>query len=124
MYVTVSPAGTVHRARRTDLFEILPAKACPEDYLETVEQARKARDSGYEPALASRVDNIASYNTMFLGFPAWGETPPPLIRSFLAAHDLSDRVLVPFVTHGGYGLGTRRPPSPTMRRRRVGWTGS
>lgn len=101
-------AGLIHRARRTDLFEILPAKAYPEDYLETVEQARKERDSGYEPALSSRVDNIASYDTVFLGFPIWGETPPPVIRSFLAAHDLSDKVLIPFVTHGGYGLGNTK----------------
>ena len=101
-------AGLIHRARRTDLFEILPANAYPEDYLETVEQARKERDSGYEPALASRVDNIASYDTVFLGFPVWGEPPPPVIRSFLSAHVLSGKVLIPFVTHGGYGLGNTK----------------
>ena len=48
---------------------------------------------------------MAAYKTVFLGFPIWGETAPPLIRSFLSGHDLSGRTLVPFVTHGGYGLG-------------------
>lgn len=43
-------AGLIHRARSTDLFEIVPAAAYPEDYLETVEQARKERDAGYAPA--------------------------------------------------------------------------
>lgn len=33
------------------------------------------------------------------------ETAPPIIRAFLSAHDLSGKTLVPFVTHGGYGLG-------------------
>ncbi|PTC37221.1 Flavodoxin [Pseudomonas paraeruginosa] len=98
-------AGLIHRARHTDLFEIRPATAYPEDYLETVEQARKERDSGYEPVLASKVDNMVAYGTVFLGFPIWGETPPPVIRSFLSAHDLSGKTLIPFVTHGGYGLG-------------------
>jgi hypothetical protein len=42
---------------------------------------------------------------VFLGFPVWGETAPPIIRSFLSQHDLSGKVLVPFITHGGYGLG-------------------
>jgi hypothetical protein len=28
-----------------------------------------------------------------------------MIRSFLSAHDLSDKTLIPLVTHGGYGLG-------------------
>ncbi len=32
-------------------------------------------------------------------------TTPPVIRSFLSGHDLSGKTLVPFVTHGGYGLG-------------------
>lgn len=100
-------AGLIHRARHTDLFEILPATLYPEDCLETVEQARKERDSGYKPALHSRVENMAGYDTVFLGFPIWGETPP-VIRSFLSAHDLSGETLIPFVTHGGYGLGNTR----------------
>ena len=32
--------------------------------------------------------------------------PHPVIRSFLRAHDLSGKTLRPFVTHGGYGLGS------------------
>ncbi|NDZ18728.1 flavodoxin [Variovorax sp. WS11] len=98
-------AGLIQRGRGTDLFEIRPAIPYPEDYLKTVEQARNERDSGYEPALEARVSNMADYDTVFLGFPIWGETTPPPIRSFLSAHDLSGRTLIPFVTHGGYGLG-------------------
>jgi FMN-dependent NADH-azoreductase len=48
---------------------------------------------------------VAAYATVFLGFPIWGETTPPVIRSFLRAHELSGRTLRPFITHGGYGLG-------------------
>ena len=55
--------------------------------------------------LAKRVSNIASYETIFLGFPIWGETSPPVIRSFLKAHDLRGRTIRPFITHGGCGLG-------------------
>lgn len=98
-------AGLIHRTLGTDLFEIRPARSYSEDYLETVEQARQERDSGYEPALEARVPNMASYDTVYLGFPIWGETTPPIIRAFLSAHDLTGKTLVPFVTHGGYGLG-------------------
>lgn len=98
-------AGLVHRAQDTDLFEIIPANPYPENYLETVAQARKESGSGYKPALASRVPRMAEYETVFLGFPIWGETAPPVIRSFLADHDLSGKKLIPFITHGGYGLG-------------------
>lgn len=98
-------AGLIHRELGADLFEIRPASPYPEDYLDTVEQARQERDRGIEPALEAQVSNMGVYDTVYLGFPIWGETTPPVIRSFLRAHDLSGKTLIPFVTHGGYGLG-------------------
>lgn len=95
----------MHRALSTDLFEIRPASAYPDDYLQTVEQARQERDRGVEPALAAKISAMANYRTLYLGFPIWGETTPPIIRSFLKAYDLSGTTVIPFVTHGGYGLG-------------------
>lgn len=71
-------------------------------------RARQERDSSFEPALKTRVSNMGAYDTLYLGFPIWGETAPPVIRSFLKAHDLSGKTLIPFVTHGGYGLGNSR----------------
>lgn len=101
-------AGTIQRALAADLFEIQPARPYSADYEQTVEQARQERDRGYEPPLAAKVQDIRSYDTVFLGFPIWGETVPPVIRSFLKAHDLSGKSLRPFITHGGYGLGNSR----------------
>jgi flavodoxin len=98
-------AGTIQRALAADLFEIRPVLPYPEDYEQTVEQARQERDRGYQPPLAATIPDMAAYDILFLGFPIWGETTPPVIRSFLAGHDLSGKTLVPFVTHGGYGLG-------------------
>jgi flavodoxin len=98
-------AGLRHRALHTDLFEIRPATPYPEEYLETVEEARQERDSGRERELETKISNVAGYDTVFLGFPVWGETTPPIIRAFLSGHDLSDKTLIPFVTHGAYGLG-------------------
>ena len=98
-------ARQIQRAQRADLFEIEPAAAYPEDYEETVAQAVRERDSGYRPPLKASVPNIGAYEAVFLGLPIWGETAPPVIRSFLAQHDLSGKTLVPFITHGGYGLG-------------------
>lgn len=98
-------AGLIHRELGADLFEIRPASPYPEDYLATVEQARQERDRNFEPILEAKVSNMAAYDTVYLGFPVWGETTPPVIRSFLKVHDLSGKTLIPFVTHGGYGLG-------------------
>lgn len=98
-------AGQLHRELKTDLFEILPATPYPEDYEQTVEQARRERDASVRPALKATVPNIAAYDTIFLCFPIWGQTAPPIIRSFLAMHDLAGKTVRPVITHGGYGLG-------------------
>ncbi|RYE89917.1 MAG: flavodoxin [Oxalobacteraceae bacterium] len=114
-------AGLLQRALGADLFEILPATPYPEDYLATVEQARQERDRNIEPALKNRVSDMNRYATVFLGLPIWGETAPPIVRSFLSAHDLSGKTLVPFITHGGYGLGSserviaRHAPKASLR---------
>lgn len=70
-----------------------------------MEEARQEHDGGRERALETDVANMADYDTVFLGFPVWGETTPPIIRAFLSTHDLSGKTLIPFVTHGGYGVG-------------------
>ncbi|WP_085940793.1 flavodoxin [Azospirillum sp. B506] len=98
-------AGQIRRAHGADLFEIEPADPYPEDYEAVVRQAQGERDTGYQPPLRATFPDIWSYDIVFLGFPIWGMSTPPVIRSFLAGHDLSGKTLVLFVTHGGYGLG-------------------
>ena len=98
-------AGQIARSLQADRFEIQPARAYPDDYFETVEQAQRERDTGLEPPLGASVERMAGYETLYLGFPIWGMTAPPVIRSFLSGHDLAGKTIVPFITHGGYGLG-------------------
>jgi flavodoxin len=99
-------ANQIRRAHTAEMFEIVPAAPYPEDYEQTVSQAQRERDAGFEPPLQGKVRDIASYDTIFLGFPIWGTTAPPVIRSFLSTHDPSGKTLIPFITHGGYGLGS------------------
>jgi flavodoxin len=88
-------AHQIRRARQTDIFEIETAEDYPEDYEEMVAK----------PPLKAQVSGIASYETVYLGFPIWGTTAPSPVRSFLSTHDLSGKTLIPFITHGGFGLG-------------------
>lgn len=99
-------AGQIERATSADIFEIAPALPYPEDYEETVSQARQETEDGFRPELRVTVQDIARYDTMYLGFPIWGTTAPPVIRAFLAAHDLQGKTVLPFITHGGYGVGS------------------
>ena len=102
---TAVVARQITRAVGAQLFEIEPATAYPEDYEATVKQAQSETERGFEPALRARVPGISAIETVFLGFPIWGMTAPPVIHSFLSSHDLRGKTLVPFITHGGYGRG-------------------
>jgi flavodoxin len=99
-------AGALSRWRGADLFEIRTAVPYPADYEAHVEIARQQRDAEATPALAADVANLDSYGTIFLGCPIWGGALPAPVRTFLTTHDVSGKVLVPFITHGGYGLGS------------------
>ncbi|SEI18742.1 Flavodoxin [Rhizobium tibeticum] len=98
-------AHQIRRAKDAALFEIDPAVPYPEDYEETVAQARRETASGYLPPLRASVREVRQYDAIYLGFPIWGMTAPPVIRSFIRTHDLSEKAVYPFMTHGGYGLG-------------------
>lgn len=103
---TRTVARHIRRIVAADLFEIEAAQPYPEDYEATVAQAQSETDKRYEPPLKEQVANIGSYGIIFLGFPIWGTTAPPVIRSFLSKHNLSGKTIVPFITHGGYGRGS------------------
>ncbi|MER9425760.1 flavodoxin [Mesorhizobium sp. M0317] len=98
-------ASLLSRDLGADLFEIEPATPYPADYFATVEQAKKERERDYLPPLKAIVRDLATYDAVYLGFPAWGGSAPPVIRSFLAAHDFAGMAVAPFNLHGGYGLG-------------------
>lgn len=98
-------AGTIERALNADVFEIRSQRPYPEDYEANVEQARQETLRQYEPPLAENIPNFAQYEVVYLGFPIWGGTVPPVIRSFLKAHAMTGKSLRPFITHGGYGIG-------------------
>lgn len=86
--------------------EIATVQPYPEDYEAHVALAQQQREGGIEPPLRPLRLDMAAIDTLFLGFPIWGTTAPAPIRSFLRSIDLPGRTLVPFITHGGYGIGS------------------
>ncbi len=97
-------AGQLARSFGADLHEIRPRDPWPEDYEEMVDWASRWRQSDSLLPLESRPDPTGA-ELVFVGFPIWGAALPAPMRSFLANTDLSGKTLVPFVTHGGFGLG-------------------
>ncbi len=98
-------AQEIHKMAGGDRFEIQPLESYPSQYNVLVEQAKRELHSGYRPKLKARVDAIGAYDTVFVGSPNWWYTIAPPVMSFLSDVDLSGKTIIPFVTHGGGGLG-------------------
>lgn len=77
----------------------------PEDYQTMVDQVAEENSSGYLPPLKTKIENIKDYDVVFVGFPTWGMQLPPPVKSFLKEYDLTGKIVVPFNSNAGYGIG-------------------
>lgn len=98
-------AYAIHEFVGGDISEIRSLKPYPSNYNEVVEQAKRELHSGYQPQIKASLVDIALYDTIFVGSPNWWHTIAPPVISFLSQSDLSGKTIIPFVTHGGGGLG-------------------
>lgn len=98
-------ANRIHESVGGDAFEIVAVDPYPRDYDAVVEQARKELDEDYRPQLKTKVENMGSYNVIFVGYPNWWGTIPMPVATFLSEYDFSGKTIVPFCTNEGSGMG-------------------
>lgn len=72
-------AMQLQRELGCDLFELQPAQPYPKDYREMVEHNRQDLELGVLTALKETID-VSQYTTLYLGFPIWSGTMPPIVR--------------------------------------------
>ncbi|MFX0557481.1 flavodoxin family protein [Maribacter sp. CXY002] len=102
---TKAIAEIIHEKIGGDLLALELVHPYPENYKAIVEQVAAENKSGFLPPLKTKVD-VRKYDTIFIGFPTWGMQLPPPIKSFLNAYDLSGKIVIPFNTNAGYGIGS------------------
>jgi flavodoxin len=95
----------IHERIGGDIFEIVPVDPYPRDYDEVVKQAQKELNEDYRPKLETRVENMESYNLVFVGHPNWWGTIPRPVATFLSEYDFSGKTIAPFCTHEGSRQG-------------------
>lgn len=93
-------AGYIHDIIESDMVELETENTYTDDYDMLLAQIRQEVADEYCPPLATRIENISSYDIIFVGYPIWVETAAPPVRSFLTSYDLSDKTVVPFCTSG------------------------
>jgi flavodoxin len=87
-----------------DIFEIKTVQTYPKEYDPLVEMAKREQETNARPQLATKIDNISAFDTIFLGYPNWWGTMPMALFTFLEQYDFAGKTIVPFCTHGGRGL--------------------
>jgi len=89
----------------SNLFEIDTVENYPIDYTETTNVAMDEKRGNVRPELTQTVDNMDSYDVIYLGYPNWWGTFPMAVFTFLESYDFSGKTIIPFCTHEGSGLG-------------------
>lgn len=93
-------AGYIHDTVKSDLVEIETVDTYTDDYDTLLAQIREEVATSYCPPITTKIEDIASYDVIFVGYPIWVETAAPPIRTFLTNHDLAGKTVVPFCTSG------------------------
>jgi flavodoxin len=89
------------------LFEIKTVESYNASYKELGKGiAKKEHDENARPALATRFDDMALYNTVFIGYPIWFGDMPMAVFTFLESYDFSGKTIIPFCTNGGSKFGS------------------
>jgi flavodoxin len=87
------------------MFEIKPISPYPDNDNQCVEQAKEEQKKNARPEISNPLENVDSYEVIFLGYPNWWRTMPMLMFTFLEKYNFSDKIIVPFCTHEGGGFG-------------------
>lgn len=102
---TQAMAKMIQTATGGDLIAVSLVKDYPSDYGQLVKQYKEEVRTKRWPAIKTRIADIKKYDYIFVGSPNWGSSIAPPISSFLKSHNLTGKVIIPFMTHGGGGFG-------------------
>ncbi len=90
-------------------FEIVPQEIYTKQDLDWTNNNSRStvemKDRTCRPKIESRVRDIEKYDVVFVGFPIWWYREPSIIDTFIEMHNLDDKLIVPFATSGGSGMG-------------------
>ena len=98
-------AGWIQEETGGELFSIQVTDPYPSDWDACLERANEERGQNARPALVEpQVENLDSYDTVFLGYPNWWYGVPMALLTFLEENDLSGKDVYLFCSHGTGGL--------------------
>ncbi len=94
-------AHMIAEASGGELFSIRTAEPYPDNYNDTIDVGENEKNNGIRPELATHIENLDQYDTIFVGFPNWWYGMPMVMYSFFDEYDFSGKTVIPFCTSGG-----------------------
>ncbi len=106
--VTETAAKQLAAAADADIYKIEPKIPYTDADLDWNDRNSRSsvemRDYAFRPEIVGGVHNMASYDTVFVGFPIWWYVAPSIIKTFLESYDFTGKKLVCFATSGSTGI--------------------
>lgn len=99
-------AGMIKELTDADLFKIEQLQPYAKSYNQCIAEAQVDQKRNARPALKRYPESIERYHVIYLGFPNYWGTMPMAVFTFLEHFDFSGKVIKPFCTHEGSGLGS------------------
>lgn len=99
-------AGIIKELTGGDLFKIEQVKPYSANYNDCISEAQSDQRANVRPELKSYPENMENYDIIYLGFPNYWSTMPMAVFTFLEHFDLSGKIIKPFCTHEGSGMGS------------------
>ena len=107
--VTKRVGEKIARIAGADFYEIVPEEIYTSADLDWMNKKSRSsiemNDSSARPEINGKVADMASYDTVIVGFPIWWGVAPRIIDTFLESYDFSGKKIIPFCTSGGSGVG-------------------
>lgn len=102
-------ATLIQKAIGGDIHFIETSEKYPSEYDDSDDnaldvQANKENRENAHPELATHIENLEEYDTVFLGFPNWYGDMPMAVYSFLDEYDLAGKKIYLFNSSGGGGV--------------------
>ena len=106
--VTKGAAQQLAQAAGGTLYEIQPEQPYTDADLDWRDKQSRStlemQDKSSRPAITAKLQNMADYDVVFVGFPIWWYTCPTIINTFMESYDFKGKTVIPFATSGGSSI--------------------
>ncbi|MBQ7995765.1 MAG: NAD(P)H-dependent oxidoreductase [Bacilli bacterium] len=98
-------AEMVHDKVGGEIKELKPIRPYEKEYKPLLAFSKQEVDNGILTPFEELNIDIRDYDNIFVGYPMWWYTYPPILKNFFKKYDMTGKTIIPFNTHEGSGTG-------------------